>query len=145
MKVIQEPWDEEWVEYVREFDYEGERGWGFCFDCEADGTIDYDGLADCAKSKLVECINGEVNNRINGEVKSRKVVDCGVTTVRRFYRHRLIIECDCGEEVMCDRFTNPCDGCDRDYDSAGNVLAPRSQWGEETGEHWTEVLADERW
>ncbi len=44
----------------------------------------------------------------------------------------------CGVELVCDSFTNTCDRCGADYNFAGQQLAPRSQWGEETGEHWTE-------
>lgn len=44
----------------------------------------------------------------------------------------------CGVELVCDSFTNTCDHCGADYNFAGQQLAPRSQWGEETGEHWTE-------
>ena len=44
----------------------------------------------------------------------------------------------CGDWFGCDSFTNTCDVCGADYDMNGNRLAPRSQWGEETGEHWTE-------
>lgn len=47
------------------------------------------------------------------------------------------IECYCGRKVICRNFTNTCD-CGRDYNFAGSLLAPRSQWGEETGEHWTD-------
>lgn len=45
--------------------------------------------------------------------------------------------CVCGREVYLREFTNTCE-CDRDYNLNGNLLAPRSQWGEETGEHWTD-------
>ena len=48
------------------------------------------------------------------------------------------LRCDCnallhlddvrpGADVECDR-------CGREYNSGGQALAPRSQWGEETGE-----------
>jgi len=49
------------------------------------------------------------------------------------------IECiDCGRPVtMYNAFTITCE-CGADYNSAGMRLAPRSQWGEETGEHWTD-------
>lgn len=42
----------------------------------------------------------------------------------------------CGVELVCDAFTNTCDHCGADYNFAGQLLAPRSQWGEETGESW---------
>jgi hypothetical protein len=49
-----------------------------------------------------------------------------------------IIICSCGEQIACTGFTNTCDNCDADYNMAGQRLAPRSQWGEETGESWQE-------
>lgn len=48
-----------------------------------------------------------------------------------------VIECDCGEELECHNFTNTCK-CGKDYNFAGQQLASRDQWGEETGEHWSE-------
>jgi hypothetical protein len=50
-----------------------------------------------------------------------------------------VIRCKCGEEIICDRFTNTCD-CGRDYNFAGHLLAPREFWGEETGETWRDCL-----
>ena len=51
---------------------------------------------------------------------------------------RKLIRCDCGEEVVCAYFTNPCD-CGADYNMSGERLADRSQWGWETGEHPSDV------
>ncbi len=49
--------------------------------------------------------------------------------------------CDCcGKRVELTGFTNTCD-CGADYNSFGQLLAPRSQWGEETGESVSEILA----
>ena len=39
------------------------------------------------------------------------------------------------------RFTNTCDRCGDDYNSAGQRLAPREQWGEETGESAADILS----
>ncbi|GAH70438.1 unnamed protein product [marine sediment metagenome] len=39
----------------------------------------------------------------------------------------------------CEGFTNTCE-CGADYNSAGQLLASRSQWGEETGESLTDIL-----
>lgn len=50
-------------------------------------------------------------------------------------------ECDvCRNPVTLAHFTNTCDKCGADYNSAGQHLAPREQWGEDTGEHWTECI-----
>jgi len=52
---------------------------------------------------------------------------------------RPVITC-CGSDLVCEHFTNTCDHCGADYNFAGQTLAPRSQWGEETGEHWSECI-----
>jgi hypothetical protein len=43
----------------------------------------------------------------------------------------------CGRWLECPDFTNTCPRCGTDYNFAGQALAPRECWGEETGEHWT--------
>jgi len=47
---------------------------------------------------------------------------------------RLMIKCPCGSTLVCGTSTNQCE-CGRDYNMSGQELAPREQWGEETGEH----------
>lgn len=47
---------------------------------------------------------------------------------------RWVVRCACGTEVFCTQFTNTCETCHSDYGMSGDPLAPRSQWGEETGE-----------
>lgn len=47
--------------------------------------------------------------------------------------------CDCGAELECPNFTNTCE-CGADYNSAGQRLAPREQWGEETGETFQDIM-----
>jgi hypothetical protein len=41
---------------------------------------------------------------------------------------------------LTHHFTNTCDTCGADYDGGGNLLAPRSQWGEETGETYADIV-----
>lgn len=50
-----------------------------------------------------------------------------------------VIKCYCGREVVCEGFTNTCE-CGADYNFAGQQLADRSQWGEETGESLADIL-----
>ena len=50
--------------------------------------------------------------------------------------------CECGKLVTLTSFTNTCD-CGRDYNMSGQQLAPRSQWGEETGETAGDILRAE--
>jgi hypothetical protein len=54
-------------------------------------------------------------------------------------REPKVIEC-CGEQLPCPNFTNTCPHCGADYNWAGQRLAPRSQWGCETGESVEEIL-----
>jgi hypothetical protein len=49
----------------------------------------------------------------------------------------------CGEPLECSGFTNTCPICERDYNWAGQGLAPRSCWGEETGETAADILMAE--
>jgi hypothetical protein len=48
-------------------------------------------------------------------------------------------KCACGRRVLLAGFTNTCE-CGRDYNMNGTLLAPRSQWGEETGESVSDIL-----
>lgn len=55
------------------------------------------------------------------------------------------ITCRCGKKLeLFSSWANTCD-CGAEYNGAGQRLAPRSQWGEETGEHWADLagLSDE--
>jgi hypothetical protein len=46
----------------------------------------------------------------------------------------------CGQTVYCYNFTNTCEICGTDYNWEGVRLAPRECWGEETGEHWSDIV-----
>ena len=48
--------------------------------------------------------------------------------------------CHCGRKIVLEGFTNTCEACGRDYNWAGQELAPRAQWGEETGESLSDIL-----
>ena len=59
--------------------------------------------------------------------------------IDRYVSGYVLVRCACGREVQCEGFTSTC-ARGRDYNWAGQELAPRSQWGEETGEHWSDIL-----
>ncbi len=46
---------------------------------------------------------------------------------------------ECPRQVELSYHTNTCE-CGADYNGWGQQLAPREQWGEETGEHWTDCI-----
>jgi hypothetical protein len=56
-----------------------------------------------------------------------------------------LLECVCGHRLELWAFTNTCARCGRDYNQSGQALAPRSQWGEETGETAADILAVGAW
>lgn len=46
----------------------------------------------------------------------------------------------CGHWLRCEGFTTTCEHCGSDFNWNGTRLAPREQWGEETGETATDIL-----
>jgi hypothetical protein len=98
---------------------------GFGFDVDADGHIV---ITDGNRANVEHCLT------------SGEVIDRGIVTHRRVYMAPAEGRCDCGALVVLEGFTNTCDGCGADYNSGGQRLAPRSQWGEETGETAADIL-----
>jgi hypothetical protein len=53
-----------------------------------------------------------------------------------------IITCDCGQSFeVIDWFEEQCPVCGQLYNGAGQKLAPRDQWGEETGETLADIYS----
>jgi hypothetical protein len=128
MKIIQHPYVEEGIEYSLCFRWrDGSPGHGFSFPCDKDGNVDTADMNPAALDNFRKCLCGD-----------HDVVFEGVDAREWSYRHPRIGRCDCGEEITLDRFTNTCYECGADYNMSGQRLAPREQWGEETGEHWTD-------
>lgn len=86
------------------------------------------------------CMNQKLfSNRQKAEIAREKIVfelqansDIYIHYNKCFKR----IKCNCGESIDCLEFTNTCDNCEADYNMQGDLLAPRKQWGIETGEQW---------
>jgi hypothetical protein len=105
---------------------------GFGFPCDAQGNVDMSTLPAPAQNNFVACLQGEV--------RGEPVKDMGVTTWTTTHREPAVGECDdCGAHVELHDFTNTC-SCGADYNMSGQRLAPRSQWGAETGEHWMDCF-----
>jgi hypothetical protein len=102
---------------------------GFGFDCDSEGEVL--NLNPAAQKNYVACLTGAVDGK--------PVIDLGIERREHEYREPAIGRCDCGCNVTLDGFTNTCD-CGADYNSAGQRLAPREQWGEETGETADDIL-----
>lgn len=101
-----------------------ERGHGFRFDCDENGNLSPE---------------THPAGRANYErIKSGEIRTNGLTIERREYVEHIpaVCRCECGRKVtLWDGWSNECD-CGREFNGSGQLLAPRSQWGEETGEQF---------
>jgi len=56
-------------------------------------------------------------------------------------KNQKYIVCKCGEKIELEaRYINTCRKCGADYNASGKKLAPRSEWGTETGENLIDIL-----
>lgn len=131
MRIIQSREIIEGTNYFWVFEYtEGShKGSGFQFSLTPERRIDIDSMSPAAKSNYYLCVSGA-----NG------IKDMGIVGHSHSYTAPAIGLCECGEEVSLDSFTNTCGECLRDYNMSGQLLADRSQWGEETGESLSDIL-----
>lgn len=101
---------------------------GYSFDCDRDGNV-LPFRNDTARKSYQACISGVYD-----------VIDEGVHVINRSGWEPAAGRCQCGAEVELASYTNTCERCGRDYNWAGQELAPRRFWGEETGETADEIL-----
>lgn len=115
------------VRYALQYDWEGQPDCGFLFDCDENGNVNVQEMAEPAQESYRKCVTN---------THDRKVIFRGVRKFHSKYHQPTLIRCDCGEELeLFDAMTNSCD-CGRLYNGAGQQLAHPSQWGEETGERF---------
>jgi hypothetical protein len=115
------------VEHRLVFERPGSGGAGFSFPCDHGGSVDAARLPAAARDNYLACVSGLAH------------VHTVLETVHD-YTEPAVGECDCcGREVALHGFTNTCD-CGADYNGSGQLLAPREQWGIETGESVADIL-----
>src|ERR1700741_4092621 len=103
------------------FSYVGHEGtWGFAFACDEAGKIEK--LNPCSQRSYEACLTGVVDGR--------QVLPGKLRSWNNTISESAIGLCDCGQEVFLTGFTNTCN-CGADYNTGGQRLAPREQWGEE--------------
>lgn len=127
MKILKPRTHHHHVEHRLVFERPGSGGSGFSFPCDPEGNVDAF-LPTAARDNF------------------QRVNHAGVAFVRSVlesvhdYTEPAVGACEaCGSEVILDRFTNTCE-CGADYNGSGQLLAPRDQWGEETGESVGDIL-----
>lgn len=110
-------------EYFMGFHYKDAPGSGYNFPCDRHGNL----LESHQQTFFSKCISDP------------NLIFEGVQHISRFYKKPAVGHCCCGQLVSLGGFTNTCHGCGRDYNWNGTLLADRSQWGEETGEHPADI------
>jgi hypothetical protein len=159
MKILEKRQHHHEVMYYRTFSYVGIpelQGAGYSFPCHADGTPEgnLSSHAGIAGKNYRMCLTGQETKLVGvhyhdwdgqypimctGRWETLTIVDNGVEKREHHYTSPAIGECACGEEVSLSGFTNTCE-CGRDYNMSGQLLADRSQWGEETFESLSDIL-----
>jgi|KBSMisStandDraft_5_1062788.scaffolds.fasta_scaffold1416361_2 hypothetical protein len=130
MKILSQRRVEITTYWTREFDQKQGHGSGFGFPCAENGAIYFDELAPAAINSLAFV------------TANPDYIDRGAIEHTRQTTHPAIGQCDgCMRTVVLDSGTNGCQ-CGLEYNSFGQRLAPRDQWGEETNEHPSDVA---RW
>lgn len=129
MEIIRKRRQCESVEYQRHFEWRDMPGAGFGFNCNETGDVDVDKLTPAGAENYRKCLDG-----------THDVTDQGVQRYEHSWIEPAVGRCCCSAKVELDGFTNTCDRCGRDYNMSGQLLAPREQWGEETGETPGDIL-----
>ncbi len=83
-------------------------------------------------------MSGEIRHS-GGEYVDSGLRDVNGKPIEKWVRSSTEVKC-CDEWVYCGGFTNTCPSCGTDYNMSGQQLAPRSQWGEDTGESLADIL-----
>lgn len=102
--------------------------YGFSFECDEHGVVDPSKLHPSSILHFKECLTGENNTIYQGIQKE----------VQKYTEYAKL-QCYCGNIIDLACFTNACE-CGLDYNINGDLLAPREQWGEETGESWIDIM-----
>lgn len=120
------------TEYLRSFDTIGHPGCGYAFPCDKDGNL-----------SPPSCSEAEANRaKVFASIGTR-YLDRGISAQTTRWTAPAIGICErCAHLVTLEMpLANSCDGCDADYNMSGQRLAPRSLWGEETGESLSDIFA----
>lgn len=113
------------IEKRRSFEWADCPGAGFSFNLTDDGEIV---VTDGNRENVELCLAGE------------GVSDLGIEEIDMSYTEPAVGKCSCGREVQLESvWTNHC-RCGRSYNSFGQLLASPSQWGEETGETYSDIV-----
>lgn len=128
--------------YALEYHDKDDPSKGFAFPCTKNGDLVDDHqmviLGTVTRfpwyKNYLACVNGENNTIFDGIVERQ-----------HSWWEPSVIECEqCSAEVVLDHtMINICD-CGAEYNMSGQLLAPHDQWGEETGETYSDIAMSDR-
>ena len=143
-KIVQERESVESVHYTQWFADPNTQEVLYKVSVNADGSHFCWGNPDAKIYETDEFTIGQSQERNLNDLKKKAaegtLVDKGIHGQNFSFQVPKIGLCECGTEVELTGFTCTCPGCGRDYNSSGNELASRAQWGEETGETAADIL-----
>lgn len=131
IKIISHIQEKEETSYYIFYEWAEELDAGFMFPCNQDGDIDFNSMSQEALDNYEKCESGEY-----------EVVYHGLRRSVNTYREPAVGECSCGKEVVLESNTNQCKSCGSYYNAIGQQLSDPSNWGEETGEHPSDILRE---
>jgi hypothetical protein len=86
-------------------------------------------------------MNPHCKKIVDGKECGSRIVATEVVASRRIQvctgDHRVTEIVCCGDRMICADFTNTCPTCGKDFNWNGTLLAPREEWGWDTGERFS--------
>jgi len=128
MEIISKRERVEITEYTKNWTHP--EGYGFSFDCNENGVINEADMYPEGIANLRDCEAGKMEGYTGPRLQKN---------TRRVTNHA-VGGCECGRKLTLASFTNSC-RCGREYNQGGQKLAPRAQWGDDTGESVSEILS----
>lgn len=131
IKIVSHKRRVEEIDYFIFYEYAEELDAGFMFPCNREGEINFNELSKEALVNYEKCENGEY-----------EVVYQGLQRSINKYWEDAVGECSCGALVTLASNSNQCEKCRTWYNFAGQQLTDPKEWGEETGEHWSDIIRE---
>jgi hypothetical protein len=126
IKIIKQEIEHEEYEYHLEYESKNNES-TYSLPCNSDGRLLKCQMSPCALANYEHCVNPVSN-----------IICTGIKKYTSRHIEPAIARCCCGRSITLESsWSNSCENCGREYDKNGNQLAPRSQWGEETGEYFS--------
>jgi hypothetical protein len=107
---------------------------GYAFECNADGVVNQSTLPELALKNYTWVTNGPGKDLFHEpyvRTITRRTWDPAVIECGNCGRHHALIRCN-------DMGDSQCRGCGQWHNAMGQQLVPPSQWGEDTGESFTD-------